>query len=235
MDVKNQDNKWKEAMEKEISSIQEHKTFEFLHPDALPPEGYQCAPLRMIFDVKSDLRRKARLVVGGHKVDASNQSSYSSVEKLDSTRLLNVIAKAQGLKVLAGDIGNAYLNAEMTEKVYCICGPEFGPELEGRIAIIKKGLYGLKSSGARWHAHFANTLYLMGFNPSRYDPDVWMRKHDDNKVYDYISIYVDDSLITAKDPDVYMNYLQTIYTIKKCKYELVHYSKNIHKRSHITN
>jgi hypothetical protein len=154
------------------------------------------------------------LVVGGHKVDASNQSSYSSVVKLDNTRLLNVIAKAQGLKVLAGDIGNAYLNAETTEKAYCICGPEFGPELEGRIAIIKKGLYGLKSSGARWHANFANTLYLMGFNPSIYDPDVWMRKCDDNKGYDYISMYVDDFLITAKDPDVYMNYLQTIYTIK---------------------
>ena len=91
---------------------------------------------------------------------------------MDSTRLSNIIAKAQGLKVLAGGIGNAYLNAETTEKVYCICGPEFGPELEGRIAIIKKGLYGLKSSGTRWHAHFANTLYLMGFNPSRYDPDV---------------------------------------------------------------
>jgi len=94
MDVKNQDNKWKEAMEKDISSMQEHKTFEFLHPDASPPEGYQCAPLRMIFDVKSDLRRKARLVVGGHEVDASNQNSYSSVVKLDSTRKLNVRAKA---------------------------------------------------------------------------------------------------------------------------------------------
>jgi len=207
MDVKNQDNKWKEAMEKEISSIQEHKTIEFLHPNASPPEGYQRAPLRMIFDVKSDLRRKARLVVGGHKIDASDQSSYSSVVKLDSTRLLNVIVKAQGLKVLAGDIGIAHLNAEMTEKVYCICGPEFGPELEGRIAITRKGLYGLKPSGARWHAHFASTLYLMGFNPSQYDPDVWMRKRDDNKGYDYISTYVDDFLITAKDPDIYMNYL----------------------------
>jgi hypothetical protein len=86
MDVKNQDNKWKEAIEKEISSIQEHKTFEFLHSDAPPPEEYQCAPLQMIFDVKSDLRRKASLVVGGYKVDASNQNSYSSVVKLDSTR-----------------------------------------------------------------------------------------------------------------------------------------------------
>jgi hypothetical protein len=37
----------------------------------------------------------------------------------------------------------------MKEKVYTICGPEFGPELEGCIAIIKKSLYGLKYSGAQ--------------------------------------------------------------------------------------
>ncbi len=97
----------------------------------------------MILNVKTDLRRKARLVAGGHKVNADGHSSYSSVVRLDSIRLLNVIAKAQGLGVLVGDVGNAYLNADTKEKVYFRCGPEFGPELEGRIAIIKKGLYGL--------------------------------------------------------------------------------------------
>jgi hypothetical protein len=40
-----------------------------------------------------------------------------------------VIAKAQGLNVSVGDVGNAYLNAYTKERVYCICGPEFGPEL----------------------------------------------------------------------------------------------------------
>jgi len=50
----------------------------------------------MIFDIKSDLRRKARIVVGGHKVDTRDHTSYSSVVRLDSIRLLNVIAKAQG-------------------------------------------------------------------------------------------------------------------------------------------
>jgi hypothetical protein len=96
LDNKNQDSKWNDAMKKEIDGIQEHGTFEFLEPDSDVPEGYQLAPLRMIFDVKSDLRRKARLVIGGHKVDASGHTSYSSVVQLDSTRLLNVIAKAQG-------------------------------------------------------------------------------------------------------------------------------------------
>jgi hypothetical protein len=96
LDNKNQDSKWNDAMKKEIDGIQEHGTFEFLEPDSDVPEGYQLAPLSMIFDVKSDLCRKARLVIGGHKVDASGHTSYSSVEQLDSTRLLNVIAKAQG-------------------------------------------------------------------------------------------------------------------------------------------
>jgi hypothetical protein len=171
----------------------------------------------MIFDVKSDLRRKARLVAGGHKVNAEGYSCYSSVVRLDSTRLLNVISKAQGLGVLAGDVGNAYLNAETKEKIYVRCGPEFGPELEGRIAIIKKSLYGLKSRGAQWHAHFAKSLYKMGFQPTCFDHDVWIRNRGDNTGYDYISTYVDDFLITAKDPWVYMKQLQEIYAIKNPK------------------
>jgi hypothetical protein len=130
---------------------------------------------------------------------------------------LNVIAKAQGLKVLAGDVGNAYLNADTKEKVYTRCGPEFGPKLEGRLAIIKKSLYGLKSSGARWHAHFAGTLHTLGFQPTRFDNDVWIKRRSDGSGYDYISTYVDDFLITALDPWMYMKRLQEIYVIKDPK------------------
>jgi hypothetical protein len=217
LDKKNNNNLWKMAMKKEIQGIQDHGTFLFLPPGALPPEGYQEAPLRMIFTVKSDLRRKARLVAGGHKVNAEGHISYSSVVRMDSIRLLNVIAKAQNLKVLAGDVGNAYLHADTKEKVYVRCGPEFGPELEGRIAIIKKSLYGLKSSGAQWHAHFARTLHTLGFSPTRFDNDVWIKRRGDNSGYDYISTYVDDFLITAKDPWIYMKQLQEIYLIKEPK------------------
>ncbi len=84
-------------------------------------------------------------------------------------------------------------------------------------AIIKKSLYGLKSSGAQWHAHFAKTLYTMGFTPTRFDNDVWIRRRNDNSGYDYISTYVDDFLITAKDPWMYMKQLQEMYLIKEPK------------------
>ena len=42
-------------------------------------------------------------------------------------------------------------------------------------------------------------LYKLGFNPTRFDPDVWYKLREDSKGYDYISTYVDDFLITAKD------------------------------------
>jgi hypothetical protein len=44
-------------------------------------------------------------------------------------------------------VGNAYLNAYTKEIVYVRCGLEFGPTMMGRIAIVEKSLYGLKSSG----------------------------------------------------------------------------------------
>ena len=64
-----------------------------------------------------------------------------------------------------GDVGNAYLEAYTQEKVYIIAGPEFG-ELAGHTLIIVKALYGLRTSGARYHEKFAATLVDMGFKPS---------------------------------------------------------------------
>jgi len=79
LDDKNKNQLWKEAIQREIDRIQEYRPFEFLPPGSDVPSGYQLAPLKMVFDVKSDLRRKARLVVGGHKVNADEHTSFSSV------------------------------------------------------------------------------------------------------------------------------------------------------------
>jgi hypothetical protein len=215
LDKRNGNHRWAEAIHKEMQGLQDHKTFRFLDPGEVAPADYQFAPLRMIFTVKQDLRCKARLVIGGHVVDSSEHSGYSSVVKMTSVRLLNVIAKAQGLECLAGDVGNAYLNAHTNERIYTKCGLEFGPELVGRVAIVEKGLYGLKSSGNRWHSHFAKNLYQMGFSPSRYDQDVWYKLRGNGEGYDYVATYVDDFLITAKDAWSYMMHLQTVYTIKE--------------------
>ncbi len=94
--------------------------------------------------------------------------------------------------ILAADVGNAYLNATTKEKVHTTCGLEFGQNYVGRIAVIYKALYGLKSSGAAWRKMFAGTLYDLGFKSSLADPDVWMRPaiHHGKQYYEYIFVYM---------------------------------------------
>ena len=76
-------------------------------------------------------------------------------------------------------------------------GPEFG-ELEGHTMIIYKALYGLRRSGAAYHAYFADTMRRMGFTPSYADRDVWMR--DAGDCYEYVCCYVDDLLASPQGP-----------------------------------
>ena len=44
-------------------------------------KGFQCSPLRMIFDVKVYLRRKFRLVIGGHVVYSTGHKVYAPTMK----------------------------------------------------------------------------------------------------------------------------------------------------------
>ncbi len=89
-------------------------------------------------------------------------------------RIAFLSAALNDLDVQAADVGNAYLNAPVKDHVYTTAGPEFGAEFQGRMIIIARALYGLKSSGAAWHSHLANTLHSMGFKSSLADPDVWL-------------------------------------------------------------
>ena len=100
---------WQDAIIKEIAALQEFKTFKRAGAkfQELKSE-YQYAPLRMVFDVKQDLRRKARLVIGGHVVDSGMHDTYASNMKTISARLLMIIAAANKYDVLTGDIKSKY-------------------------------------------------------------------------------------------------------------------------------
>ena len=128
--------------------------------------------------------------------------------------MLHVIAHKQNLKLLCGDVGNAYVNAYTNELVCCHAGPEFGEELRGSIILIRKALYGLRSSSERWWAHFADTIRGMEFQPTRYDKDVWYKMSNYTSHYEYICTHSDDFMIVSKTPEVIMEGLKQVYTIK---------------------
>ena len=136
--------------------------------------GYQEIMCHMIFDIKMDLSRKARFVAVGHTTETPVSLTYSSVVSRESVRIAFLIASLYDIDICAADVGNAYLNADCRERIYTIAGDEFQSE-RGCIMIIKKALYGLKSSGAAWRAMMAFTLCQMGFPCCKADPDVWTR------------------------------------------------------------
>jgi hypothetical protein len=96
------------------------------------------------------------------------------------------LAKLNGLKVEAADVGNAYLEAYTKEKLYIIAGSKFGDH-QGDVLVIVKALYGLRTSGAQFHEKFADTLHNMEFFPCKADPDVWMK--DCGTHYEYIYVF----------------------------------------------
>ena len=75
------------------------------------------SPLRLMFDTKKeDLRRKARLVVGGHFLDSSHLESHSSVVQSVSFRMLLTIAAKNKMKVVSGDVVNAFPHTDAMKK-----------------------------------------------------------------------------------------------------------------------
>ncbi len=135
----------------------------------------------------------------------------------DSVRIALLLVALNDIDILATDIGNAYLNADPRERVYTTAGAEFGAELKGKYVLIVKALYGLKSSGAAWRAHFANTLKDLGFFSCLADPDVWMhkaKKPDGTEYYEYILVYIDDVLVLSHQGKLIMESLECYYRLK---------------------
>jgi hypothetical protein len=221
-DKENGNNLWWEAICKEMKNVRPAFEKWEKSPGELPP-GFQKIKCHMIFDIKmgENFRRKARLVANGNETEAPATLTYSSVVSRDSVRIALTIASLNQLEILACDIQNAYLTADCREKIYIIAGPEFGSE-EGKVMIVRKALYGLKTSGAAFRAHMAETLYDLSYTPSRADPDVWLRpavKLDGFKYYEMVLVYVDDILCISHDPKATMVGIQETFKLKDDKIE----------------
>ena len=83
---------------------------------------------------------------------------------------------------------------------------------EGNFLEIIKALYGLSTCGNRWHVHLSHTLREISFQPTRFDPDVWIRGREGR--YYYIGIQNDDILVIAVEPNSIFKKLKETYKIK---------------------
>ncbi|MHA7927589.1 MAG: Ty1/Copia family ribonuclease HI, partial [Marinobacter sp.] len=213
---------WARAIQKELLKVR----IAWEVRDDLKPEecrsgrqlpGYTEIACHMIFDIKMDFTRKARFVAGGHLTDAPSSITYSSVVSRDSVRIALLVAALNDLDIQACDIGNAYLNAPCRERIWFQGGSEVGPD-KGKVLVVTRALYGLKSSGASWRNMFAQSIMDMGFVSTRADPDVYRRraqKPDGTHYYELLLVYVDDVLAISHRATSIIDEIGRRYEIKE--------------------
>ena len=161
IDKENGNTLWTKAIKKEMANVGiAFSPSEEQNPHELEKLSYQWINCHMIFDVKlgENFRRKARLVAGGHMTDTPASMTYSSVVSQDSVHICLTLAALNDLKVLSGDIQNAYLTTPNKEKIFMKAGPEFGAN-EGKLFTVERALYGLKSARASFRQYLAGKIY----------------------------------------------------------------------------
>ena len=114
------------------------------------------------------------MVSGGHTTKTLSSVTYRYVLSQDLVRMILMIAALNNIDIQAAVIENAYLTAPCHKKIWTRAGTEFVNN-EGKLFIVDRSLYGLKSSGAAFRAFLEEQLDYMGFKSSIVDPDFRMR------------------------------------------------------------
>ena len=102
-------------------------------------------------------------------------SSHASLVSRESVRIALTHAALLLIETMAADIRNTYLQATIYKMDYIICVPEFEIDNFGRVALIRRALYGVNVAGRDFWIHLRKCTAELGFESLKADPDVWFR------------------------------------------------------------
>ena len=211
---------WKAAMEKEYDSLMENHTWTLVPP----PPGRNIIQCKWVYRIKYTStgtidKYKAHLVAKGysqvHGIDYTE--TFSPVIKHDSVRVLFAIAAVLRMHMRQFDIGTAYLNSDLTTKIY-MQQPEgfIHPKHPSHVCALLKSLYGLKQSGRLWNHTFDAFLKLYDLIASDADTCVYYRLNTGNTVDLIVGIFVDDGIVCASnthDLNAVIEHLQGMFKV----------------------
>jgi hypothetical protein len=211
--------RWKEAMDKEIGSLEQAKTWATVRR----PPGKNIVGCKWVFRLKRKAdgsvdKYKARLVARGftqiHGVDYFD--TYSPVARLASFRLILAIAARNNWEAVAFDFNSAYLNGELgeDEEIFMQEPPGYESDLEGFVKRLLKALYGLKQAGRKWYDVLVAALIKLGFKVTYADPGVFIARRGNEIII--LAVHVDDCAMTGSSARliaVYRQKLNEQYTL----------------------
>jgi hypothetical protein len=192
---------WRKAMEAEMQSIEENKTWQL----STLPAGHRAIGLKWVFKVKKDpegnvVKHKARLVAKGYaqREGVDFDEVFAPVARIETVRLLIALAAQKGWQVHHMDVKSAFLNGELREEVYVQQPPGFVVKCGGdKVLKLKKALYGLRQAPRAWNAKLDSELMKLGFVRNPLEHAVYRRSDRDGFLL--VGVYVDDLIITGSN------------------------------------
>ena len=88
--------------------------------------------------------------------------------------------------------------------------------------IVKMAIYGLKLSGAAFRSKLDGVLHDLLYEPSKADPDVWIRlviKPNGSEYYEMALCYIDDVMVIVAEPMKNMDGIRAVFKLKRDKAE----------------
>jgi hypothetical protein len=119
---------WRRAMEEELSSIHDNKTWTL----TTLPSGHKAIGLKWVFKLKKDnkgevVKHKARLVGKGYiqRQGIDLEEVFAPLARLEIVRLMIALAAQEGWQVHHMDVKLAFLNGDLVEEMYVAQAPGF--------------------------------------------------------------------------------------------------------------
>ncbi|KAI3680226.1 hypothetical protein L2E82_50551 [Cichorium intybus] len=195
-----QDEKWREAMKREIKALEENGTWSL---EQLP-DGKKAIDSKWVYKIKykpnGEIERyKARLVAKGftQQEGVDYHDTFAPVAKLVTMRTLLALAVKRDWIIHQLDVNNAFLHGDLNEEVYMKLPQGFSKDDDTRVCRLRKSLYGLKQASRNWYHKFTNALLELGFTQSKADYSLFVYKQ--NNVFVAALIYVDDVIVVGND------------------------------------
>eukprot|EP00971_Amphidinium_carterae_P327231 6458446-Amphidinium_carterae.2 len=193
--------RWKEALQAELASLQEHRVFYKVDSqssvDAARMAGATVVPARVVLVLKPDpgngdgFKRKARIVACGNFAQEYEHFEVANLEAAVFRAVLNVAA-CRKLRLGILDIKTAFLHASIQSgRTVLVTPPRILIDYQlcepGETWALSRALYGLKESPGLWAEHrdqaiSAAEVELPGIGRCRWlqsvvHPSVWFLVH----------------------------------------------------------
>ena len=216
--IKNSDPKafqeWVKAMEEEIQALCDRDVWELVNC----PKNRRPVKCRWVYNVKSDGRKRARLVAKGFSQipGIDYDDTFSPVACFETVRLLLASAALEDWDIEALDVKTAFLYGNLDEEIYMEQPEGFVTQgQEGKVYRLKKALYGLKQASYAWNKQADKSLKSLGFNRCLSDTGVYILRKNSSILV--VILYVDDVLWMGNNTELLQTLKSKFMKIWECR------------------